>query len=421
MPKIRLNEGSLSTGSFDNGTSNKHWKEFEIKSLKYTIRRRKHTHTNTVSRKMRVAVVQIQCDDTGNKEDNMKTLSDLLEAELGGVGDNNEQQERPEMLVLAPEFAICGYTYVYETMWKSAERQDGLTEQFVCEMAFKYKIFFGLSYLEVRKFNDDNNDDGGSSDDNESDNEDHECHFLNTFCLAGPNGTIQGRVSKATPCSVEAYFFRAPPPVKSTPSSSHHVIECTNASGELLRLGVLICYENYVSDSLIELQQGPQLDLLLQPFSGPLADDKNEYVKETLRQMYLDVCSINGQYLHCPTLYCNKIGTWKQPSPSNAMPMTFDTEFPGCSSIYDYATNEIVGRLGENEQGILSREVTLGTTIAESKTSSEKMLTIPRYWGGYTNPTPFLKVCILYEWLGSRSYKNDKLRKKLASEAWEKL
>ena len=103
------------------------------------------------------------------------------------------------------------------------------------------------------------------------------------------------------------------------------------------------------------------------------------------------------------------------------MPMTFDTEFPGCSAIYDYATKEVVGRLGENEQGILSREVTLGTTIAESTISSEKNpLTIPRYWGGYNNPTPFLKVCILYEWLGSRSYTNDELRKKLALQAWEK-
>jgi hypothetical protein len=42
---------------------------------------------------------------------------------------------------------------------------------------------------------------------------------------------------------------------------------------------------------------------------------------------------------------------------------------------------------------------------------------IPSCWGGFTDGTPFLKICCIYEWLGSRSYQNDDLRKRLAREA----
>ena len=325
-------------------------------------------------------------------------------------------------------------TYDYETIWKSAEsQQNSITEQFICRIALQYKIYFGLSYIEVREISNDTENnvvvDDGSDD---------KYHFLNTFCLAGPNGTIQGRVSKMTPCSVEAYYFRSPPPMpsgtsttskkkKKKISSFNHIIECkdnnknTNDDEVTLRIGILICYENFIYDSIKVLQDGPQLDLLLQPFSGPLADDQNVHVKETLRGMYLDVCELNGKYLNCPTLYCNKVGTWVQPSPSSCMPMTFNTEFPGCSAIYDMKSNEIVGRLPENKEGILTRNVTLGRRENKSSSNDDAQVVvekIPRYLGGYTNSTPFLKVCIFYEWLGSYSYKNDPLRKKLAKDTY---
>ena len=79
---------------------------------------------------MRVAVIQMQCDDTGNKEANMKTIAKLLEKELlsNGDGESNDgtfPPPRPKV-VLAPEFAICGYTYEYETMWKAAEKVCGI-------------------------------------------------------------------------------------------------------------------------------------------------------------------------------------------------------------------------------------------------------------------------------------------------------
>jgi predicted amidohydrolase len=101
----------------------------------------------------------------------------------------------------------------------------------------------GVSYLEAREV--------------ENANAAPEAHFFNTFSLARPVGTIKGRI--------EAYLFKGgEPPL--------FVIECNG-----YRFGVLICYE-----SVKKLQDSGPIDLLLQPFSGPLADDDKPYVKESL-------------------------------------------------------------------------------------------------------------------------------------------
>ena len=346
---------------------------------------------------MRVAVVQMRCDDTGNKRANMETFRTLVEEAFrqGSANDGSGRSQFPPELILGPEFAICGYTYDYETMWNAAECQGGPTELFLCQLAAQHSVYIGVSYLEARFI-------------------DTEPHFLNTFALAGPNGTICGRASKTTPCSVESYFFRAPPPDSGASSESKreqrpHVIECDGH-----RFGVLICYENFIYESLLELQQAAPLDLLLQPFSGPLADDAKKVVKDALCRMYHDCCATTARYLGCPALYCNKVGPWKQPSPSTILPMTFDTEFPGGSAICSADGTEL-GRMSTEESGVLCRDVVLGTAGSEASSSLVQAV-IPRFMCGYTDPSPFLKVCVMFEWLGARSYNSDKLRKTLAKK-----
>lgn len=326
---------------------------------------------------MRVAVVQMQCNDTGDTEANIQVLTNLVEKACSST-------EKPE-LILGPEFALCGYSYDREQLWKTAERQGGMTETFLCKVASQHGIYFGLSYLEVREV-------------------EGEPHFLNTFALAGPNGKIEGRVSKARPCSVEAYLFQAL-------LGSCHTIECSNG----YRFGVLICYENLIYDSLMELQAGPPLDLLLQPFSGPLVDGGCASTKEELRKLYLRPCPTNAKFLGCPALYCNKVGEWKTVSPTKLAPNNFfDGEFPGCSAIYD-GMGKQVGRMESDEEGVLCGEVVLGTV------NNQERPVIPRYLGGYVDPALFLKGCVLCEWLGAWSYNHDKRRKQMAREALERL
>ena len=93
--------------------------------------------------------------------------------------------------------------------------------------------------------------------------------------------------------------------------------------------------------------------------------------------------------------------------------MTFDTEFPGGSAICSANGTEL-GRLGETEEGVLIRPGDL-TKAAEPEVKP----TIPRYWGGYTDGTPFLKVCLLFQYFGARYYNSSELRKQLAREAFE--
>lgn len=45
---------------------------------------------------------------------------------------------------------------------------------------------------------------------------------------------------------------------------------------------------------------------------------------------------------------------------------------------------------------------------------------VPRYFEGYTVGSPFLVVCLFYEWIGAMSYKTDHRWKRLAEEALEK-
>lgn len=348
-------------------------------------------------RMMKVTVLQMQCDDKGNKQRNMNTFRRLVDEALVTT-ESKDDGCYQDHLVLGPECCICGYSYDYETCWKSVEPQGGPTERFLCELSKKYGIYLGLTYLEAAY-------------ESIGENAQKEAHIYNTFALAGPDGTIKGRVSKNTPCSVEAYLFTSPPPS----SRPKYIIECDGK----YKFAVLICYENFVYESVKALQdigvKDGNVDLILQHFSGPLADDQKPHIKESLRAMYLTACPAVAKYMNCPALYCNKVGKWKQPSPSSFLPMTFDTEFPGSSTICDH-TGNVLGRLNGEKEGILTRIVSLGSSTSATP-SRHRHEEIPYYWGGFTDGTPFLKVCHIYQWLGKRSYQNDERRKKMAEEA----
>ena len=105
--------------------------------------------------------------------------------------------------------------------------------------------------------------------------------------------------------------------------------------------------------------------------------------------------------------------------------MKFDTEFPGCSTICN-SSGEILGRLDDFSESTLTRIVELGggnssnNNNASSTSTSTLQTEIPCYWGGFTDGTPFLKICHIYQFFGSKSYQNDERRKKIAKDAFSR-
>lgn len=350
-------------------------------------------------------VIQMECNDEGDFNANCDKFALLIEQAINSdEGDSTEGDDKnnnginkcsTEMnLVLGPEFALCGYCYNEQILWGMGEPRNGVTERFLCALAREHQIYVGLSYLEVREI---------------SLETEMEAHFFNTFALAGPDGTIQGRVSKGKPCSVEAYFFRGP-------ESPCHVITCDNG----IRVGVLICYDNFCHDAVGELyavagDANDRIDVLLQPFSGPLADNKTPAVREGLLEMYRGIGPMNAQLLQCPALYANKIGRFQQPCPSTVVPLQFDSEYPGESMICD-ATGKILVQMDATSEG--STTTLLNTQHPKNHcTTTAERKQLVRYWGGFTHPAPWLKVCLVLEWLGARSYIQNGRRLEMAQAA----
>lgn len=124
-------------------------------------------------RKLRVAAVQMQSAN-GMVQANLQRASRLVE----------DAAARGSQLVLVPELLSIGFE-LNARAWESAEPQGAATATWLCEMARRFKLHIGGSYLEAL---------GGD--------------FYNTFALAAPAGKIAGRVRKEHPCSIEAYIFK---------------------------------------------------------------------------------------------------------------------------------------------------------------------------------------------------------------------
>jgi hypothetical protein len=83
---------------------------------------------------MKVAVIQIKCNDEGDVEANISALYDMIDLEC------EKSTEKPE-LYLGPGFAICGYIFDCEHASKIVECQGGKTETFLGQVAKKNQFF----------------------------------------------------------------------------------------------------------------------------------------------------------------------------------------------------------------------------------------------------------------------------------------
>jgi len=172
---------------------------------------------------VRVAAVQV-VSENGRIRQNLDNAAPWVERAAA----------RGAHLVLCPEFLAAGYVYE-ESIWDSAEPRGGPTERWLSGLARRCSIALGASFLEAEG-----------------------AEFFNTFSLFGPDGSVLGRVRKASLPFFEGWFFR--------PCTKPKVIQTPFG-----KVGIGICNDNQTAWFLRHMFD-EQPDLLLMPHSAPTPD-----------------------------------------------------------------------------------------------------------------------------------------------------
>jgi len=308
-----------------------------------------------MSKKMRVAAVQMNCIP-GMVQKNIDHAEELIKQAV----------EKGADLVLLPELMPSGYMAT-EEIWKYAETIDGSSVKWLLTTAERFNIYLGFSFLEVEK-------------------ED----FYNSFVLAGPQGTLLGRVRKNPPASIEAYFYKA--------GNDSHVIET-----EIGRVGVGICYENLLYDQMCFLYQ-ENIDLLLSPAA---AGRPKPFIPGDIRRfekMLINGRAIISQTLGVPVVTANRVGPLETDLPGK-LPY-LKSSFPGLSSIVE-ADGTVKASMDE-EEGVIVADINIG----ERKSHKRKPEKYGKMWG---IPVPWYAfIWPLTQKMGEKSYATNPRRKERA-------
>mmetsp|Transcript_29847 Transcript_29847/g.41975 ORF Transcript_29847/g.41975 Transcript_29847/m.41975 type:complete len:377 (-) Transcript_29847:58-1188(-) len=306
-----------------------------------------------------VAAVQFNCK-------NRDTVYNIQRAEKF-VADAHAANAQ---IVLFPEMAFCGYILNSEA-WNYSEAENGPSTTFLIRMAAKYKIFVGCSFLEA---------------------EGHE--FYNTFVLADPSGKIAGKVRKQVPSSVEAYVFKG--------DKTCHVIET-----ELGRIGVLICYENFLLETLQSVHKDrPQI--LLAPFCAMTVPESifySESEREKWFSGYEAIGSRNAKLLGVPVVLTNKVGKFTSSMPGileGGIVPEYEGDFMGKATICD-SQGHIQAQGDRSSEMVVTASVTLADYQPDSPLNKELMEAKGKFWKPETLAKPFFLLG-LAEAVGSWSY-----------------
>ncbi len=267
-------------------------------------------------------------------------------------------------LVLLPELMGSGYR-IAPDIWDTAEPVGGRVSTWLCETAQRHKIHIGTTILEA-------------------DGED----FYNTFLLATPAGDLAGMVRKSDPAWVEARYYRG--------QHGSHVIE--TAIG---RIGVGICYENYLGDHIRTLSNS-SIDLLLQPTAAAIPPTTWPVGLRGARAFntMLDTLAERwARILGVPVVMANMCGHLSSPLPGSLR--SLKTEFAGLSSIVD-GSGDVLAKLA-SEEGVINGRVIMGSRSVRSAPLPEGRWSVPMPW--YAIAWPMIqRIC-------ARGYEHDGARK----------
>ena len=249
-------------------------------------------------------VAAIQMASAPGDVDRNRERADAMLARVPGVD-----------LALLPELALNGYL-LGRDLWTHAEPIGGPLTRWLCDRARRHRLHLGTTLIEVA--------DG---------------HFHNSFVLATPAGEVAGVVRKSRPAWIEARWYKGRP--------GPHVIDTA-----LGRIGVGICYENYLAGPLRALAEA-SVDLVLQPTAAatpPATWPIGTRGAEAFDAMLGRLAGDHARALGVPVVMANLCG-------GHAV-AGLATRFPGLSSIVE-ASGEVRARL-EGEEGMIAADVTLG-------------------------------------------------------------
>lgn len=284
---------------------------------------------------IRIGVVQIDCQ-AGDVSGNLVHAGGLVE----------EAAHQGAQLVLLPELMPSGYLLT-EAIWDCGEPFFGPTINWLTGIAKHLNLYAGTSFLEV-------------------DGED----FYNTFALVAPDGTAVGKVRKAPPASLEAYFYRS--------GSGSHVIETP-----LGRIGVGICYENLLFERLDDLHRS-SVDLVLQPAAAGRLKPMKEGDVEHFDRMVEQIAPFYARTLGVPVAFADRTGKIETDLPGDFG--RFESSFPGLSQIVD-SDGAVCAKMGE-EEGVIVADVSLNPErrMVEPPRCVEKMWAFPMPWFAFIWP-----------------------------------
>lgn len=259
-------------------------------------------------------------------------------------------------LVLLPE-AFAGYSYVPDEMWPYAERLDSPAPDpgtapaaaGLAQLAKQHRLALACTLLE-RTSRDE---------------------ILNTFVTLAPDGTLRRHHHKAVPAALERFIFVGDDVVPNTPGS--RVFELPPGVVGLppdappLRVGVAICYENYLPATWHELAAGAP-DLLLAPHCGMLPGVS--WASPQAIRDRLGACMASNALaavLGVPLAVTNKVGTFDSRLPLplyrhfNASALFFrGSRFPGGGRVVDACGRPVgTGVLGPDTPGYAVGTVSL--------------------------------------------------------------
>jgi N-carbamoylputrescine amidase len=285
-------------------------------------------------RDLNVAVVQFESVD-GDIAGNLKTAERWLDQAVSAGAQ----------LILYPEFMPVGY-HLGPAIWDSGETMTGPTVSWLKQQSAKHNVWIGTSFLEAE----------GE-------------HFYNAFVLTNPKGEVAGKVRKEVPASAETYFFKG--------EVNDHVIDT-----ELGRIGIMICYENYLT-RIANKVAAANVDLLLSPYSfpgipggtGPQPLTGSEYA------------GVFAAALGIPVAAANKVGKWRSPMPGYPGYIV-NGEFPGLSAIAR-ADGSIAAKADRNAGFVVAKvrldpavkksNVTFNGTFVSGLVGNVIVTDVPRY------------------------------------------
>jgi N-carbamoylputrescine amidase len=266
-------------------------------------------------------------------------------------------------LVLLPELMASGYRTAPD-IWETAEPVGGPVSTWLCETAKRHHIHAGTTILEV------NNGD-----------------FYNTFLLATPQGELAGTVRKSQPAWVEARFYRG--------ARGPHILE--TAIG---RIGVGICYENYLGEHVRSLAHSA-IDLLLQPTAAatpPAAWPVGKRGADAFDRMLRSLAQRHASMLGVPVIMSNMCGPLSSPLPGPFG--SLNTSFAGLSSIVD-AAGDYLAILG-SEEGVIAGTVLLGGSRNPTSPLPSGRWSVPMPW--------YAPIWPLVQGICARAYERDTTR-----------